>query len=36
MREQIKDSFTHLATKSDFVLLEGSGHMGVGGILVMA
>ncbi|KAJ1486928.1 AAA domain-containing protein [Baffinella frigidus] len=30
---KIKDSFTHLATKSDFVLLEGSGHMGVGSIV---
>jgi len=30
---KIKDSFTHLATKSDFVLLEGSGHLGVGSIV---
>lgn len=29
---RIKDGFTTLATKADFTLLEGSGHMGVGSI----
>uniref|UniRef100_A0A7S0U9F1 DRTGG domain-containing protein n=3 Tax=Hemiselmis andersenii TaxID=464988 RepID=A0A7S0U9F1_HEMAN len=29
---KIKDGFTSLATKADFTLLEGSGHMGVGSI----
>jgi dethiobiotin synthetase len=29
---RIKDGFTHLATRADFTLLEGSGHMGVGSI----
>eukprot|EP00802_Teleaulax_amphioxeia_P012575 Tamp_12618.p3 GENE.Tamp_12618~~Tamp_12618.p3 ORF type:complete len:153 (+),score=25.85 Tamp_12618:679-1137(+) len=30
---KIKDSFTALATNSDFTLLEGSGHIGVGSIV---
>ena len=30
---KIKDAFTALATKSDFTLLEGSGHIGVGSIV---
>eukprot|EP00960_Hanusia_phi_P070275 767272-Hanusia_phi.AAC.7 len=30
---KIKDSFTSLATASDFTLVEGSGHMGVGSIV---
>mmetsp|Transcript_14977 Transcript_14977/g.21830 ORF Transcript_14977/g.21830 Transcript_14977/m.21830 type:complete len:442 (+) Transcript_14977:63-1388(+) len=30
---KIKDAFTALATNSDFTLLEGSGHVGVGSIV---
>ncbi|EKX53454.1 hypothetical protein GUITHDRAFT_64386 [Guillardia theta CCMP2712] len=30
---KIKDAFTSLATSSDFTLVEGSGHMGVGSIV---
>jgi phosphate acetyltransferase len=30
---RIKDAFTTLASNSDFTLLEGSGHMGVGSIV---
>ena len=29
----LQDSFTELATNSDFTLLEGSGHIGVGSIV---